>query len=419
MVSAQIINKILHTKELAILEDNNIPKECLVGYEDEIDFIYEHQRQYGNIPDIETFVSKFSDFEIIDVQESDRYLIETLKEEYLFNQSVPVVENIAKLLKTDANEAVDYMLNASKELQPTYGIGGTDIVAQAEQRLEEYRDRKCNKAKWFFPTGLPELDDVINGIQRVEEFFVIYARTNQGKSWLIAKICENIWQMGNNIGYVSAEMGSSSIGYRFDTLYRNFSNRDLVWGNDGLDEDDYIKYIDELKQSKNKFIVSTLDDFNKKITISKLRNFVKQYKLDLLAIDGITYIQDERAKKGDSKTIELTHISEDLMALSIELNIPILAVVQANRGGASVDDDNTPDLETIRDSDGISHNASKVIALRQSKDGVLILEVKKQRNGIVGTKVQYTWNIDKGEFISLGNRSTERRRKVEKDEDVF
>ena len=143
-------------------------------------------------------------------------------------------------------------------------------------------------------------------------------------------------------------------------------------------------------------------DFQKKITVSKLRNWVKQYKLDLIAVDGITYLTDERFKRGDTKTISLTNISEDLMSLSIELKIPVVVVVQSNRGG--VQEENAPELENIRDSDGIAHNASKVLSIRQlpKKDetwnNVLRLEIKKQRFGPVGGRLDYVWDIDKGDF---------------------
>ena len=114
----------------------------------------------------------------------------------------------------------------------------------------------------------------------------------------------------------------------------------------------------------------------------------------MLAIDGITYMTDERYKRGDNKTTQLTNISEDLMQLSCELRIPILVVVQSNRGGVDKD---TPDLEDIRDSDGISHNATKVISLRQKGDG-LIMHIKKNRDGRVGDKICYLWDIDTGTF---------------------
>ena len=210
-------------------------------------------------------------------------------------------------------------------------------------------------------------------------------------------MCTSVWAQGYNVGYISPEMSAESVGYRFDTLYRNYSNSVLSRGQKMVNDQEYQNYLEKLTANKNKLIVSTPLDFNKKITISKLRNWIKQNKFDLIAIDGITYLTDERYRKGDSKTTYLTNISEDLMSLSVELKIPILAVVQANRGGVAEEDSGTPELESIRDSDGISFNASKVISIRQ-KFGVLELGIKKNRNGRVGDTLKYIWDIDTGEF---------------------
>jgi len=294
------------------------------------------------------------------------------------------------------------MIQAVKELQPTYRLGGTDIISQADERYKQFKDRKENQDEWFFTTGFEELDDLIHGIQREEELFAIFARTNQGKSWVLEKICTHIWEIGFNVGYISPEMGANSVGYRFDTLHQNFSNRGLMWGKDDIDEEEYLKYINTLKTTKNQFVVATPVDFDRKITITKLRNWVKANKLDILAIDGIKYLSDERYKRGDNLTTSLTNISEDLMALSIELHVPVLVVVQSNRSGVvAEDEDETPDLESIRDSDGISHNASKVLSLRQTKDGVLKMGIKKSRFGSVGGKLNYQWDIDTGEFVHI------------------
>ena len=402
MVSLQIISKILATKDISILEDNLLTQDYFVGYESEYSFITDHVKEYGAVPDKATFLSKFPSVDLVEVSESDRYLVDTIREEYLYYKSVPVVQKIAELLKSDANAAAEYMVHAMKELEPNYRLSGTDIVAEASERFEQFLDRKEHQEQWFFTSGFEELDDLIHGIQREEEYFVIFARTNQGKSWVLEKMCTHIWQIGFNVGYISPEMGASSVGYRFDTLYKNFSNKGLMWGKDTVETGEYQSYIEELKQRKNKFIVATPNDFSRKITVAKLRNWIKQYKLDLIAVDGITYMTDERYQRGDNKTTQLTHISEDLMSLSMEMRVPILIVVQANRGGVVQDDnDSTPGLETIRDSDGIAQNASKVISIRQTKDGILKLEVKKQRFGAVGGKLNYQWDIDSGEFIHI------------------
>lgn len=397
MVSLQIINKVLASQDYTIIEKNLLTQEYFVGYENEYKFLQDHVNKYGNVPDKESFLSMFPEFEFVEVNESDSYLVDTIREEYLYYKSVPVLQKAAELLKTNANQAAEYMVKELKNLQPNYNLGGVDIIADAGIRYNEFVERKHNQNDWFFTCGFEELDDLWHGLQRGEEFVVIIARTNQGKSWVLEKMTTHIWQIGYNVGYISPEMGANSIGYRFDTLNKNFSNKSLVWGNDDISEEEYHNYIQELAERKNKFIVATSSDFDQVITVSKLKNWVTQNDLHMIAIDGITYLSDERYKRGDNKTTSLTNISEDLMALSIELKIPILVVVQVNRSGVAGDDDNTPELDSIRDSDGIAYNASKVLSIRQ-KDNNLIMEIKKQRMGRVGGKLIYNWDINIGDF---------------------
>ena len=286
MVQLQILSKVLSTKDISIIEDNLLTEDYFVGYENEYEFILQHKKEYGDIPDKATFLAKFPEIDLVEVTESDRYLVDTIREEYLYYKSVPVVQKIAELLKTDANAAAEYMIQSLKELQPQYRLGGVDIIADADDRYNQFIERKEHQDDWFFTCGFEELDELIHGIQREEELFVIFARTNQGKSWVLEKMCTHIWQLGYNVGYISPEMGASSIGYRFDTLYKNFSNKGLMWGKDDIDEEEYKNYLKTLKNTKNSFIVATPNDFDRKITITKLKNWITQYKLNLVAVDG-------------------------------------------------------------------------------------------------------------------------------------
>lgn len=397
MIQLQLISKILSSKSVSIIEDNLLDQSYFTGYEQEYNFIMDHYNRYGNVPDQATFLSAFPGIELVEVTESDAYLVDTAREAALYQRAVPIVQTVADLLTNDANAAAEYMINAIKDLQPNYRLGGTDIIAQADKRYDQFLDRKEHQDNWFFTSGFEELDSLWHGIQRGEEFIVIVARINQGKSWTLEKIITHIWQIGYNVGYISPEMSANSIGYRFDTLYKNFSNKGLMWGKNEIDEKEYSGYIQDLKQRTNKFEVATPIDFDRKITVSKLRNWIKQYKLDVIAVDGITYLRDERSKRGDSKTDQLTNISEDLMDLSNEMQIPILVVVQANRAGVTEEDD-TPELHNIKDSDGIGANASKVLSIKQSKEGILTIQIKKQRFGPVGGKLKYKWNIDSGDY---------------------
>ena len=422
MVSLQILSQVLQTKDISIIESNQLTADYFPEYKEEYEFIVEHYKEYGNVPDVASFLSQFNSFEIVEVNESEQYLIDTIREEYLYSQTVPIVQNVAKLMKTNSNNAVEYLMQAMKDLQPDYKLGGTDIISQATDRYNAFIDRRDNQENWFFTTGFPELDDIIHGINRAEELMLIFARINQGKSWILEKIVTHIWEIGFNVGYISPEMGELSIGYRFDTLHKNFSNNGLMWGKKDFDDKSYKKYIDELKNRTNKFIVATPLDFKNRITITKLRQFINKHKLDALAIDGITYLSDERGSRNDSKTTSLTNLAQDLKSLGMELKIPILLVIQANRSGAvDKESDELPELESIRDSDGPGQAATLVLALKQGPDGIMTLQVKKQRNGRVGDKISYRWNPDIGEFISESGGVVEHKtkRKIEKKEDVF
>ena len=394
MVELQILSKILKTHDYSIISDNYLTEDYFVEYLDEYLYIKHHFETYKTVPDIETFLEKFGDFQQVEVTETDKYLVDKIREEHLYSQSVPIIKKAAELLKADANEFAKYLNTELRGLVPNYDIRTTDII-HSRERYNVFEDKSLHKDKWFIPSGFEELDEVIGGWQCGEELGVVFARTGNCKSWVIIKMAEHAWKIGKVPGYISPEMSAVKIGYRFDTVYGNISNSALNRGNQyEYSADDYKAYLEELSAHKNSFCVSTPQDFDNNITVSRLKNFVLANKIDILFIDGITYLKDERYKHGDNKTTSLTNISEDLMQLSCELKIPIIVVVQSNRGGV---DKETPELEDIRDSDGIAHNATKVLSVRH-KDEYLTITVKKNRDYTTGTKLEYLADINTGRY---------------------
>jgi replicative DNA helicase len=402
MVELQILSKVLKEGNASILTLNGITEDYFITYPDEYAFIMNHLREYGNVPDKETFLSKFPNFTIVDVTESDRYLIEAFNEEHLYSLMVPIINKLADIIQTDSRAAAEYLQSQLPYLMQNNVVLGVDIISRAKERFREWQERKENKDKFCIPTGFKELDEIIGGWQRGEEFAVIFARTGQGKSWILIKTLEHAWKMGKRVGLIEPEMSATKTGYRFDTLYGNVSHSALIRGED---EPNYEKYIENLTKNEIPFFVASPKEFRRNITVSKLRAFVESNRLDILGIDGISYLADERKQKGDNRTTSLTNISEDLIDLSIQLGIPIIVVCQSNREGVKEDD--APDLENIRDSDGIAYNASIVIAVRQKGPGIE-LSIRKNRNGKSGDKLIYLWDIDKGVFKYIPNEEEER-----------
>ena len=67
MIALQIISKILSTGNDDILEANLLTEDYFEGYRDEYNFIEDHKRKYGNVPDKATFLAKFPEVdEVLD-----------------------------------------------------------------------------------------------------------------------------------------------------------------------------------------------------------------------------------------------------------------------------------------------------------------------------------------------------------------
>ena len=305
-----------------------------------------------------------------------------------------------------AKEALIAKLQAIQPPKVSYGV---DIIKSAQERYDRLIDRMADESKYVFSTGLDELDIVLNGgLRRGEELVVIYARTNNAKTWIAEKMTVSIWAAGYNVGFFSPEMSHLSIGYRFDTLFKNFDNKGISGEVRDFDTEIYKRYINGLlKKDRAVFSVTNPNDFaDKKVTVSALKAWIQTLKLQAVVIDGLSYMTNERSFGKKNTTENLTDISEDLMIASNELGIPFIVVLQSNREGARDKDGevNTeaPELDTIRGSDGISHNSSRCISLYKAKD-IIKMYISKNRYGEKGQHIFYQYNVNEGLFTYVPN----------------
>jgi replicative DNA helicase len=158
----------------------------------------------------------------------------------------------------------------------------------------------------------------------------------------------------------------------------------------------YRNYLDTVS-GKSGILLRSKKDFSGHITPSKIEAWIKNQDLDIVFLDGIGYVETERAHSSNkSEASIITDVAEDLMAVSTSTGCPIILTAQANRDGA--DRSKNPGLEAVRGSDGIGINASFVISIAYPDDThrVLSLEVLKCRFGTTGMKFNYDWSPDVG-----------------------
>lgn len=421
LAANQLINKILQTRDYDVIKQNSLEARYFVGYQDEFQFIVDHYKKYGNIPDIVTFLSKFEKFDLQDVSETNDFLVEKVFEEQSFSKFSYHIPKLIKAVEEDARLGYEYYKEMDKDIKPRAVCKGVDIIANCMERYDLYKNRANEPEAATIKTGLQELDEIFGGWEYGDELVTVVARTNQGKSWLLMKFLAEAWKQGKKVGLYSGEMNHVKLGYRFDALFKHFSNRALV---QGAQTDGYYEYMQEIKQKTNPFIIITQKEFGGKPTVAKIRTFIEENNIEIMGIDQFSLMEDGRATSRDQTRIRLSHIAEDLFLLSSEYKIPILGLAQANREGANKDDQTqAPGLENIKESDDIAHNSSKCIGMRQSSFG-LVLDIIKNREGRVGDKLLYSWDIDTGHFAYIPSaddaaRPSTRQQFTQQDRQIF
>ena len=411
MITNQVINYILDTKDTSLIVLNNLTDKYFSDYKKEFDFILDHLNKYGNIPDKETFVNAFPNFDLVKVSETPNYLIEELFKEYQTSKLAQTFNSVRKLLiDGDVDKAVNLYQKAYEEINTSIALNTVDILKDTS-RFDAYEERTTNFDKYYVRTGFPELDAILGGWDREEELAVIIARTNKGKSWINLKMALAAAEQGLNVGIYSGEMSERKVGYRIDTLLQHIPNSALIHGSISV-RDDYKTYIENLpSRLKGSIKVLTPKMINGSAGVNALRAFIEKDNLDILFIDQHSLLEDDRGAKNPVE--RASNISKDLKNLQVLKRIPIIAVSQQNRTKNDDDSDNI-DTTQIAQSDRIGQDATVIIGITRDKkdNSLLTLHLVKSRDSAVGNKLTYRTDFNTGTFVFI----PEGNEKIDKEE---
>jgi replicative DNA helicase len=307
----------------------------------------------------------------------------------------------------DTNGAMQYFKDSLDKLHTGSALQCTDIISDTS-RYDRFLDMTANQTKYFIPTGFPELDKIITGIDRRNENMVIAARTGVGKSWLLLTIAAAVAKKGFTVGIYSGEMSVDKVGYRIDTLLGKIDNKKISRG-DLYYKDHYKNYLDSLKCSNYGPIkVLTPNDIAGPATVDALQAFIEKENLDILFIDQYSLLEDNsKAKVAHEK---VANISKSIKNLQVLKQIPIIAVSQMNR---TKNEDKSQDTSQIALSDRIGQDATVILMLdKQDAEDPnhpgahkVTVNIVKSRDGGDGRKLDYLWNFNTGDYryISNGN----------------
>ena len=390
---------------MSVLINNGIDDSYFSEYAEEYEFFQKHVSNYGKVPDDETVLEKFPGFSLLNVSETDAYIVDKLREERMYNEMVPILNQAAADMQVDSSEAVKNMLPKVQQLLQTSSfVGGVDIAKNAKSRLDWATKIRNHPGLLGLETGFDLLDEILGGLLPGEDLIVVAGRPGEGKSWTMDKMLAHNWQQGKVILLYSGEMGEYQVGARIDTLITNLSNKGITSGKLAEDSwDEYQDHISVMSEAGNAFIVVTPEMMGgKQMSPAMLDSLIQKYKPDLVGVDQLS-LMVESIPTRDVQRVKYGNISKELFNLSAKHGVPIILNSQANRStkeGSS----GVPELEHLAESDGVGQNATRVIGMGTDED-ILSLNIAKNRYGQSGAILEYVWDVDSGVYVPSGLRT--------------
>jgi len=279
----------------------------------------------------------------------------------------------SKLLKATANET------------PT----STNLNALLETTWREAQNRRETGGELLgASTGMLMLDRLTCGLKKTD-LLILAARPSMGKTALALNIALNAAREVP-VAIFSMEMSASQLGQRILSMTSGVQLSGIATGQfDDQDAESMMMSMAELYDARKHV---EIDDST--LTMAELRmrarRLKRKFDVGLIVIDYIQLIIGDKSYKGN-RVQEVSDISRQLKALAKELNVPVLALSQLNRG-AEVRADKRPLLSDLRESGSIEQDADIVMFIyrddyyneNSERKNVAEIHVAKNRNGATG-----------------------------------
>lgn len=329
-----------------------------------------------------------------------RRYAEIVRERSILRKLISVSDDIAtSALNTNGRPVTNILDEAEQKIfsigeegsRMRQGFQSMDkLVVQLLDRVEEMSQNPNDITG--VSTGFFDLDRMTSGMQ-AGDLIVLAARPSMGKTALAINIAEHVALKEDlPVAVFSMEMGASQLAIRIVGSIGRIDQGRLRTGK--LIDDEWPRLSDAIERLKT---VSLSIDETPGLTTSELRASARRLarscgKLGLVVVDYLQLMSGSGGGDGENRATELGEISRGLKMLAKELQCPVIALSQLNRG-VEQRTDKRPMMSDLRESGAIEQDADVIMFIyrddyynKESKEpGVAEIIIAKQRNGPTGT----------------------------------
>ena len=331
------------------------------------------------------------------------YHANIVTEKYLSRQMISYVSVIGKKTYDESYDIKDVVQEAEstlfelsqKNMKKDYSV----LAPIVDKAMDMVKIAHANKGGITgISSGYFKLDDMICGWQN-SDLVIIAGRPAMGKTAFALSLAKNIAaDQKIPMAFFSLEMSDVQLANRLISNACMIEGTKLMSGQ--LDRADWLrldKKIDKLKDAP--LYIDDTEGLSVMELRTKARRLVREKGVKLIMIDYLQ-LMTASGMKFNSRQEEVSLISRSLKGLAKELNIPVLALSQLNRGVESRQgaEGKRPQLSDLRESGAIEQDADMVIflhrpeyyGLKMSDDGLIDYHnraeviISKHRKGATG-----------------------------------
>ncbi|GGU20212.1 replicative DNA helicase [Nocardioides albus] len=258
-----------------------------------------------------------------------------------------------------------------------------DIMDGVLDEIEAISNREAGL--YGVPTGFADFDELTNGFHG-GQMIIVAARPAMGKSTLALDFCRAA-SIHNNLTSVffSLEMSRSEITMRLLSAEAKVPLNHIRNGN--MSDDDWNKLARKMGEvSSAPMFIDDSPNMTMMEIRSKARRLKQRHDLKLIVIDYLQLMSS--GKKVESRQLEVSEFSRQIKLLAKELEVPIIALSQLNRGSEQRAD-KRPAVSDLRESGSLEQDADMVVLLHRddvyekesTRPGEADVIIAKHRNG--------------------------------------
>ena len=290
-----------------------------------------------------------------------------------------------------------------------------DIIKDVVNRVHEMQELKGYKGA---ETGFTEFDKLTSGLQN-GDLIIIAGRPSMGKTAISMNIVEHMAIHNSTpVAVFSLEMPTEQLVIRMISSFGRIDSSKLRDGD--MSEIDWNSFNHAVRAfEENTILIDETTSITPTEIRAKCRRLKRRYPdLGLIMVDYLQLMTVHG--KSENRVQEISEISRSLKSLAKEINVPVIAISQLNRGvesRAKTAKGRIPQMADLRESGSIEQDADIIGFIYRDEVyhddtytnpeevGKADLRIAKHRNGATGNiKLAFVGQYSRFEDLAFEDR---------------